>query len=298
MTKPTMSIPSMTTAILGAGAALLLAWPAAAQPSDMGDPFGPQATPAAPTAAGAASPGDSAAGPAKPQPAALTARQRSQVFEPEGPVTSWEPLRFAVAFELRNSWMLDDGAKRLLGGRQVSSQGVSVQADVARPTAQVAVRLDLGWLTNSASSFQVNSSYGYGGDMAERIETNQFALGAAVRVHLFPWLAPYVRVAGGLGRDKLTVASMSGHQTYGLGSAGAGVFLRSPSLRLWQGTYAPGLGAVATIEGGYTMAAGGDLTLHAAPPSSSTEPLPANSVTLGHVGRNAPYVRASIGLAF
>jgi hypothetical protein len=311
MTKRTMLNNSLTLATLLTPVALLLASPAAAAPADMGDPFGPQpaaaasgvgaampAPPAANVAPVPARPGSLPLAPGQSPPPTLAARQRQQIFEPEGPSTSWEPLRFAVAAQLHHAWLLDAGAKRVQGGSQVSSQGVSVQGDVLRPTAALALRLDLGWLTTSANSYQVNSSYSYAGDMAERIETNRFTLGAALRFHLLQWLAPYVRLAGGLGRDKVTVSSMSGHQYYGLGSAGAGVFLRSPSIRLWQGAYSPWLGGMATIEGGYTMAAGGDLTLTASPPSSSTEPLPANQVALGHVGRNAPYLRASVGIAF
>ena len=174
--------------------------------------------------------------------------RRTQLFEAEGPVVSWEPLRFAVAVEGRVTRPLDDGAKRLASEKWPPGAGVSVQADVLRPSAEVAVRLDLGWTSTKHSSYQPDS-YQYGSSLREELETNLFQLGAQARYHLLPWLAPYLRLSGGLGRDKLTVGVMRDRQWFGQAAAGAGIFLRSPGLRLWQGRFVAALRARRELGG-------------------------------------------------
>jgi len=94
------------------------------------------------------------------------------------------------------------------------------------------------------------------------------------------------------------VVDMKDKQYFGQVTAGAGVFLRTPGLRLWQGSYAPFFGLCGQIEGGYALASGSDFSLHSSVPSSSPDPIPTSDVALGHAGRSAPYVRASLGLAF
>jgi hypothetical protein len=229
----------------------------------------------------------------RPQPRPeLASAHKPQLFEPEGPVTSWDPLRFAVAFESRTTWPLDGAQKRLVGKRAPMGAGLSVQADVFRPDANAAVRLDLGW-TNTSVSQRVS-----GTSLQEQLDTDLFVLGASLRYEVFRWLAPFARLAGGLGRDKLVVVDMKDKQYFGQVTAGAGVFLRTPGLRLWQGSYAPFFGLCGQIEGGYALASGSDFSLHSSVPSSSPDPIPTSDVALGHAGRSAPYVRASLGLAF
>jgi hypothetical protein len=212
--------------------------------------------------------------------------------ELEGPVTSWDPLRFAVAFESRTFWPLDGAQKRLVGKRAPTGGGLSVQADVFRPDDRVAVRLDLGWTNNSTVQTWSGTS------RSENIESDLFVLGASLRYHVLRWLAPYARVSGGLGRDRLTVVDMKDRQYFGQATAGAGVFLRTPGLRLWQGSFAPFFGLCGQIEGGYALASGSDFSLQASLPSSTPDPIPTSDVALGHVGRTAPYLRVSLGLAF
>jgi len=79
------------------------------------------------------------------------------------------------------------------------------------------------------------------------------SLGLSARYNLLRWLAPYARLAGGVGWDKLTLSggegSLHDRQFYGQGSAGAGISLRSPGLRFWQSPSAPFLGIMGQIEG-------------------------------------------------
>jgi hypothetical protein len=58
------------------------------------------------------------------------------------------------------------------------------------------------------------------------------------------------------------------------------------------------LGLVGQLEGGYALASGSDFVLHADARSSSEKPIPTSDVPLGHVTRNVPYLRVSLGLAF
>ncbi|MBN2576617.1 MAG: hypothetical protein JXP73_18780 [Deltaproteobacteria bacterium] len=278
--------------------------PVAAPPAEAGAAAAPilrlapvLAPPPGPARAGA--PASPFGPPAPPQRPVLAERRKPQLVEPEGPVTSWEPLRFAVALELRRTWLLDDAAQRLVSGREISGQGASLQVDILRPTDRLALRLDVGWRTHSASSYQYGNGLTSHGTLAEKLVTHAFAVGASLRFHVSRWLAPYARLSGGMGWDRLSVGALGGREYFGEGSAGAGVFLRSPSLRFWHGAYAPWLGLVGSIEGGYAVGTGSDFALRASPPSSSdTEPIPGNSVSIGRVERSAPYARATVGLAF
>jgi hypothetical protein len=226
-----------------------------------------------------------------PQP-----RPAAQLFAPEGPVTSWDPLRFEVALETRTTWLLDDGAKRLAGKRAPTGGGLSLQADVLRPNDRATLRVDLSWVTTSTSNFQDTS------DFAERLDTNVISLGLSARYHLLRWLAPYARLAGGLGWDKLTVfdgvGSLHDRKVFGQGTAGAGVSLRSPGLRFWQSPSAPLVGVMGQIEGGYALASGSDFSLQSSPGGSGASTIPTSPVAIGHVGRNAPYLRLAAGIAF
>lgn len=226
-----------------------------------------------------------------PQP-----RPAPQLTVPEGPMTSWEPLRFEVALETRTSWLLDDGARRLAGKNAPTGGGLSLQADVLRPNDKVAARVDLGWITTSSTTYQDGSM------LFEKLETNLISLGVSARYNLLRWLAPYARLAGGVGWDKLNVgsgpANLHDRRVFGQGSAGAGVQLRSPGLRFWQSPSAPLVGVMGQIEGGFAVSTGSDFALQSSPAGSGANTIPTTPVAIGHVGRNAPYLRATFGIAF
>ena len=234
---------------------------------------------------------------AQQQPVQRTQQQpvqqpKPQLTEPEGPVTSWDPLRFGVALEGRTTWPISNAAKRLAGGQTPTGAGLTLQGDVYRGGEKLAVRLDLGWVNTSTSSLQDSSG------LSERFENNLFSLGVSARYHIFRWLAPFVRLTGGGGWDKLTVSDLHDRQSFAEGSLGGGVFLRTPGLRLWQGASAPFFGLVGNLEGGYALATSSDFSLHSSPPSTSTTPIPTSPVPIGTVGRSAPYLRFSLGIAF
>jgi hypothetical protein len=192
--------------------------------------------------------------------------------------------------------LVDDSAKRLAGGRAPTGNGLSLQADILRPDDRMAARLDLGWVTTTTTTYQDGSM------LAEKLETNLISLGLSARYSLLRWLAPYARLAGGVGWDKLSVGSgainLHDRQVFGQGSAGAGLSLRSPGLRFWQSPSAPFVGVMGHIEGGYALATGSDFSLQSSPAGSGAGTIPTTPVALGHAGRSAPYVRVSFGIAF
>ena len=222
------------------------------------------------------------------------ARPTPQPTQTEGPVASWDPLRFQVGLETRTTWLRDDGAKRLAGKHDPAGGGLSLQADVLRPNDRLAARLDLGWVTTSTSTLQDTTN------LEERLETNVISLGFSARYNLLRWLGPYARLAGGVGWDKVTVgtgsSSLHDRQVFGQGSAGAGISLRSPGLRFWQSPSAPTVGVMGQIEGGYALASGSDFSLKSSPAGANA--IPTSPVALGHVGRSAPYLRIALGIAF
>jgi hypothetical protein len=214
--------------------------------------------------------------------------------EPEGPVFSWEPLRFAVAAEARAAWVQDSAARRLVGKNAPTGGGLSLQVDAWRPSAKLVAKVDLGWALTSTTQAQSETS-----DM-ESLDTNLLSLGVSARYHLFRWLAPYARLAGGVGWDKLTVGSgaaqMQDKHKFGHGSLGGGIYLRSPGLQLHSSRLA--LGLMGNIEGGYMLATSSTFTLQGAPAAGAKDPIPTQQVAIGEVGRNTPYLRISVGLAF
>ena len=119
-------------------------------------------------------------------------RPTSDFLQPELPVTSWDPLRFAVAVEGQARWPQNDAAKRLAGTRSPTSGGVTAQAEIFRPTNKAAVRVDLGWTTLSVLNAQDSAN---NGTSNERLKTLRFALVSRARKDV------YTRNAARCARD-------------------------------------------------------------------------------------------------
>jgi hypothetical protein len=237
-----------------------------------------------------------AATPALAQPPGWLYGPAKHAEPSDPPVATWDPTRVAVALEGRTTWLRDDAAKRLTGDRSTTSAGLSLQADAYRLTDKIALRVDASWLTDSSTTFQQSTT------MTETLKTDLVGFGVGVRYHIFRWLAPYGRVAGGIGWDRLTVhtsqADLHDRQAFGQVSAGGGLFVRTQCLRLRESMPWPRVGLVGHIEGGYIAAGGSDFTLQSSPGSSAQTPIPTSPVAVGHVSRSAPYVRFSVGLGF
>lgn len=217
------------------------------------------------------------------------------VTEPTGPGFSWDPLRFGLALETQTTWLQDGAARRLVGKGVPTALGLSLHVEALRPTHKLTAKLDLGWVTSSTSAAQPM------GPNTESFDTNMVTLGASMRYQLFRWLAPYARLAGGVGWDKLSVGSGSGNlhdeHTFGHAAAGAGVFLRSPAvcLRPSPASYCAAL--MGHIEGGYLVGSSSTWSLRSSPASGVPDPVPTESVAVGEMARRAPYLRLSLGIA-
>jgi hypothetical protein len=218
------------------------------------------------------------------------------IVEPEGPVFSWDPLRFGVAAETRTTWLQDSGARRLAGKGAPTGVGLSLHYDAWRPSARMVAKVDLGWAFTSSSSWQTISM------ATETLDTNLLSLGISTRYHIFRWLAPYARLAGGVGWDKLSVGRTTGQlhdeRRFGHGSVGGGVFLRSPGLQVRSSPPSFTLALMGNIEAGYMLATSSTFNLQSSPGSGTDNPIPTQPVAIGQVSHNAPYLRVSFGLAF
>jgi hypothetical protein len=206
---------------------------------------------------------------------------------------SWKPLRYGVAIENRTSWQLDDAAERLMGKRVPRAGGLSLQYDALELDGKFTLGLDLVWLESRMSSTLEYSS------VTEKLNRNQFDLGVSLRYQVWRWLAPYLRVAGGMGWDRLRLSQgadlLADTRGFGEGSFGGGIFLRTPSLRMGRRF---DLGIMARVEGGYVVATGSEFALKSSQARSGADAIPTSTVTAGHIDRNVPYLRVMFGVGF
>jgi hypothetical protein len=210
-------------------------------------------------------------------------------------IFSWNELPLGVVGDGRTLWPQQSGTRRV-GKDGLRSGGVSVSYDVYKLMNKVMARVDLGW----AEASNTNAST-YSTD-EEKLRSNLVTLGLSARYHVFRWLAPYARVAGGVGWDKVTVGGGAGQwqdkHTFAHGSVGGGIFLRSPGLTPWANHPSFGVAAMGGVEGGYFLAPSSSLALKASSDPDIKNPIPTASVPLGEMGRSAPYLRITFGLAF
>lgn len=216
--------------------------------------------------------------------------------ESEGPFFAWDPLRFGVAAEVQTTWLQDDNARRLVGRGATTAAGLSLHYEALQPSPRTAAKLDLAWTTATTSSNQSGSAN------LERFETNLLSLGVSLRYQVFRWLAPYARLAGGIGWDELSLGSGSARMhdtvTYGQGSVGGGLLLRSLGLCLRPSPTPYCAAFMGQVEGGYSLGTSSTFALKSAPATGVANPIPTESVPIGEMARHAPYLRISAGIAF
>jgi hypothetical protein len=220
--------------------------------------------------------------------------QSNRLASPEAPSrTSWAPIRYALAFENRTTWLQDSAAKRMLGKRTSTEGGLSLHYDAIEVLDGTTLDLDLGWLTMKASP-----TLDYSAE-TEQLKRNILSLGVSLRRHLWSWLAPYARMAGGLGWDNLQVGAGDStlHDTRRFGEAtfGAGLYLRTMG---WQIRPLPALGIIARVEGGYALGSETAFSLKSNLPASGSNRVPTSPVPAGSIARNAPYLRVMVGIGF
>ena len=228
-----------------------------------------------------------------PSPAAQASMPGAS--EPEASSTSWEPLRFVLAAEIQTAWMLQGDARRLWGKRSPAGAGLSLSYDAPRVARKTTVGLDLSWLATTVSTTDDL-------DLPQKTTTQVFGLGLSVRYDVFRWLSPYARVAGGMGWAAFTLGSpdfyLHDRSFLYQGSAGAGLLVRSPAVRLSHSGRLPALAFVGRVEGGYTLGNATDFSLQLHSDGSNKAPIPVEPVSEGGVVRRFPYLRISLGVGF
>jgi hypothetical protein len=277
-------------------AALLPAFPAAAD----GAPPWPVAQQPIPAAADGPPPWPSYQRPmpaAAARPPAWPVAQQPipEPSEPEGPVTSWDPLRFSLSAEVHAAWMLQDDARRLWGKSSLFGEGLSLSYDALRVGSTARVGLDLSWLATMVSTPSSSA-------LSQKTSTQVFDLGLTVRYEVFRWFSPYARVAGGMGWTALSIGSsdldLRDRAFLYQGSAGAGLLFRTAGLRFDRAKPWPQVAFIGRVEGGYTMGNATDFSLKLHSDGSNQAPIPVASVSVGEVARRFPYLRITVGIGF
>lgn len=220
--------------------------------------------------------------------------------EPEAPTTSWEPLRFALAAEIQTAWMLQDDARQLWGRRSVGGAGLSLSYDAVEVSDRMTLGLDLSWLATAVSTTMAWTAAGL--DLPQKSSTQVFNLGLSLRYRVFRWLSPYARVAGGTGWAALMVGSpgfdLRDRVFLYQGSAGAGLLVRSPGVRIGHSRRWPPLALVGRVEGGYSVGNDASFSLKPSLSGSTKDPIPLAPVSVGEATRRFPYLRVSVGVGF
>jgi hypothetical protein len=211
-------------------------------------------------------------------------------------VRSWDPLRFMVGAELRVVLPQNQAYRRAVGARDATGAGVWLGGELLRVHNRLTVDADLGYTLTESKQLQ------NGSELSQKLTSHVATLGASARFAIFPWLAPYLRVAGGLGWDTIAVTGsdeLSDKQRYGFATAGGGIYVRTPGFHLFQGNpdgFQPHLGIMGRIEGGYMLAQSSEFSLHAS--THAPSPITTSDVAIGKVERSSPYVRATVGVMF
>jgi len=217
------------------------------------------------------------------------------VSQPEVPVATWDPMHLSLSAEVRNAWILQDDAQRLAGKRQLTSGGLSLSYDALKLGSKMTLGLDLSWLSSKVSS-------GATATLAQETKTQVFELGLSLRYEILHWLAPYARVGGGMGWMDFSISQpgfdLRDRAHLYQGSAGAGLFARSPGLSLGRTKRSPRVAFVGRVEGGYTIGSSMDFTLDLHADGARKNPIPVAPVAMGEVPRRFPYLRVSVGVGF
>jgi hypothetical protein len=216
--------------------------------------------------------------------------------QPGFPVVTWDPILIGIAVDNQSTWPQDSGARRLAGRNSPSSVGPTLHYEALRLKPRWTAHLDLGWLQHSTTSTQTDTG------ISEQLASHLISLGVSARYQLLRWLSPYVRLTGGVGREKLQVGDgatrFHDKHYFGQGSVGGGLFFRTPGLRIAPSLTSLALALMWHLECGYALATSSDFSLHSTPATTSAASIPTHSVPIGHVSRSAPYIRFSIGTAF
>jgi hypothetical protein len=216
----------------------------------------------------------------------------------------------AVGLDLYGLRRIDDGRRMFGGGKERRGRGLEVGYDLLRVGEGVQLAVAIGWLTEKQEP-TYNSDYPppppQGGRMAgfgTGLESNSLYAAAAFRWRADRALQPYLGLAGGATRAKLTLDG--GAWPSGLYSKADGFIGRASAGVRWQPRFltikrvgTPVLGFAAAAELGALV--GTSLTFTSRlpdPPSAEKQPIAVQAVSLGSVGQTGAYGRLSLMILF
>jgi len=215
--------------------------------------------------------------------------------EPEPPVLSWRPLRMSVSLESQTQWMLPDTTRALWGQKVQAGGGLSAQYEAMRLGPAQTLGVDLALVSQKTTRWT-------GTNVRQDTSDSRLALGASLAHSLWSWCAPYGRVAVGVGATKFSLgnqyADLSDTRWFVEGTLGAGIALRTPSLRLGKTADSFALTGILRVEGGYLVGNSQSFALKSASLAGEETPIPRSNVDVGTASHRAPYLRVSLGLGF
>jgi hypothetical protein len=215
--------------------------------------------------------------------------------EAEPPAFSWRPLRLSVALESQVQWLLPNTSRALWGQKNIDGGGLSVQYQAMRLGPAQTLGVDLSIVSHK-------STHATATGIQQETSASRLALGASLGHALRAWCEPYARVAVGVGSTKFTLenqgAALSDTRRFVDGSLGAGIALRTPSLRLGRTADSFAVAGILRVEGGYLVGNSQSFALKSAPPEGEEALIPRSSIDVGTASHRAPYLRLSFGLGF
>ena len=216
-------------------------------------------------------------------------------LESEPPVSSWRPLRLSVSLESQTQWMLPNTTRALWGQQAQAGGGVSVQYQAMRLGTDQTLGVDLAIVSHKSAHTAATG-------IQQETSDSRLALGASLGHALRVWCEPYARVAVGMGSTKFTLGNqgteLSDKRRFVEGSLGAGIALRTPSLRLGKKADSYAMAGLLRVEGGYLVGNSQSFALQSTSLAGEEAPIPRSSIDVGKASHRAPYLRVSLGLGF
>ncbi len=202
--------------------------------------------------------------------------------------------RVRIMAEMGHRWHLDTAHRAFDNDAGGFTPGVLTWIDLNNPDGRFVLAAELSFNATGAQG-DLRGSYD------TRFSTLAGQAGLIARWQPREWIAPYLRVAGGLGYHTWRLEPQSTGQSLGneawspVGTAGLGVLFQTP--RIFRRAGWRGGRLLLGVEGGMFFASPVDVTVGPPPGDADPELLTVQSNSLGPVNASAPYFRVTFGLA-
>jgi hypothetical protein len=237
------------------------------------------------------------------------ARAQEYSGDPVETATARELKGIAISLDLYGLRRLDDARSMWGGGKDRSARGLEVGYDLWRMGEGTRLALAIGWLVEKQTPTYGSStpSSPRGGRIPQwsnSLESNSLHASATLRWRCDRAFQPYLGVAGGGTRSKLTLDG--GAWPNGINSTSNGLLGRAtaglrfqPSFLTVKRVGVPLLAFALAAEVGALV--GTPLEFSSRPPDPPTaeqQPIPVQPVALGDLGQTGGYGRLSVVVAF